>query len=741
MYFRVWKTIELGQELLLWPEENQAPVTQELNCADGDCQTTKVCADALEVKPEESLGNHADRKPADSLQSIPLSDNTAIASTEPENEDKTNPQQPIKRSQRLQIKRERQHKSSEKKVQQIGSKRQPKVSREASTEKPQCPTKSLSKQDNADRLVSGQIQDGKLTRLKSNSQRGVGKRTLRTSASNNLRGSSSVKRARMIHTGLGSPNDSKQGLKQDRRPCKPSGDHQDEAKERATCHTQSEEPKSCENQGVEEKANGELAKPVMEEVVTSAENGQPAQAKSKATPNGSSAGSKRFCRRNSSQIDPRERRYRCDSCGKGFIQLCHLKKHQFIHTGHKPFLCNECGKTYSSEESFKAHQMLHRGERPFKCQQCDKAYAMKRDLREHERVHSGQRPFVCGECGKSFARPPSLRVHRKLHRLKALNLGNPRACRCSVCDKELSNPGSLKNHMRLHTGEKPFVCNYCGKAFRQVGNLRGHQRLHTGEKPYKCDDCGQFFSQLPELRRHRISHTGEVYLCTICGKALRDPHTFRAHERLHTGYRPFKCEQCGKAYTLATKLRRHQKVHLTEKPFRCEVCGKGYAMTQTLKRHRMAHKRSEARTAGEVARAVASLEKESGQSSTNSAETQPPVSADTHTVLNLYVQTIEMVEIPPGEPGLGTAEQTLSLAPRSVGDGLAGVTQVLAGSRQHLSEDLIEIIIPEREDYTERVTTTNCVVVQEKLTGSDVVIEEDIGFNTVAEVVEISTGS
>uniref|UniRef100_A0A8C4U770 Zinc finger protein 408 n=1 Tax=Falco tinnunculus TaxID=100819 RepID=A0A8C4U770_FALTI len=244
-----------------------------------------------------------------------------------------------------------------------------------------------------------------------------------------------------------------------------------------------------------------------------------------------------------------KRRYRCGECGKAFLQLCHLKKHRFVHTGHKPFLCTECGKSYSSEESFKAHVLAHRGLRPFQCTQCDKA----------------------------FARRPSLRIHRKIHL-------------CAICGRYLANPGSLRNHMRLHTGERPYACPYCGKDFRQQSNLREHLRLHTGEKPYKCRFCGDAFPKLPELRRHLISHTGEAHLCTVCGKALRDPHTLRAHERLHTGERPFRCEQCGKSYTLATKLRRHQKSHLAGKPYKCELCGMGYTLPQSLARHVLTHK-------------------------------------------------------------------------------------------------------------------------------------------------------
>ncbi|KAM6160876.1 zinc finger protein 408 [Erethizon dorsatum] len=281
----------------------------------------------------------------------------------------------------------------------------------------------------------------------------------------------------------------------------------------------------------------------------------------------------------------RGRRYQCGECGKAFLQSCHLKKHAFVHTGHKPFLCTECGKSYSSEESFKAHMLAHRGVRPFPCLQCSKAYGTRRDLREHQVVHSGARPFVCDQCGKAFARRPSLRLHLKTHQVPTA----PAPCPCPVCGRLLATPGSLRNHMRLHTGEKPFLCPHCGRAFRQRGNLRGHLRLHTGERPHRCLHCAQAFAQQPELRRHLIAHTGEAHLCPVCGKALRDPHTLRAHERLHSGERPFPCPQCGRAYTLATKLRRHLKSHLADKPYRCPTCSMGYSLPQSLRRHQLSH--------------------------------------------------------------------------------------------------------------------------------------------------------
>ncbi|KAE8277511.1 hypothetical protein D5F01_LYC24537 [Larimichthys crocea] len=285
----------------------------------------------------------------------------------------------------------------------------------------------------------------------------------------------------------------------------------------------------------------------------------------------------------------RERRYKCSSCGKKFFQIGHLKKHQFIHTEEKPFSCQECGKNYTSAESFRAHQMSHRGERPFSCPHCEKTYGLKRDLKEHMVLHTGEKPYVCEHCGKAFARRPSLRIHRLLHCSRMIYTQPPKV-QCTVCPKLLANSGSLRNHMKLHTGEKPHVCQHCGKCFSQKGNLECHLRIHNGEKPYPCTECDQSFSQKPELRRHMFSHTGGGFLCSYCGKSLRDPHSLKSHERLHTGERPHRCPVCEKGYTLATKLRRHIKSsHLMEKPYSCH-CGASYTVRQSLLRHQAQHR-------------------------------------------------------------------------------------------------------------------------------------------------------
>lgn len=383
---------------------------------------------------------------------------------------------------------------------------------------------------------------------------------------------------------------------------------------------------------------------------------------------------------------------------------------------------------------------MHKGERPFKCQQCDKNYGLKRVLKEHEVLHTGERPFVCDICGKAFARRPSLRIHREAHRAKEENDHAPKL-KCPVCGKELANSGSLRNHMRLHTGERPYACPHCSKTFRQRGNLLGHLRIHTGEKPYKCNHCNQYFSQVPELRRHLISHTGEVYLCPICGKALRDPHTLRAHERLHTGERPHKCEVCGKAYTMATKLRRHMKSHLEEKPYKCQACGAGYTLMQSLVRHQLSHKNREDRTSGELADALAALESSHSapargkpRKTPRKTEVKPWVDVpeenmESQTVV--HVQAIEDLAMPnSGEVIVSTCD--------SYHDSDISSVVIEEGLEQdvgqfQLNENIIEIIVSDCND--------KCIVVREHKTHSNLVIlQGEDGLSSVAETIEIETG-
>ncbi|XP_053472430.1 zinc finger protein 408 [Ictalurus furcatus] len=436
----------------------------------------------------------------------------------------------------------------------------------------------------------------------------------------------------------------------------------------------------------------------------------------------------------------RERKYKCDECGKTFFQLCHLKKHKFTHSELKPYACKVCEKRYRSKESYHAHLLLHSGQRPYKCQHCDKSYGLKRDLKEHQVLHTGEKPFVCDVCGKGFARRPSLRAHRAVHEAKWV----PRI-KCPECAKELANQNSLRAHMCLHTGERPYACPHCAKCFRQRFNLQGHLRRHTGEKPYGCPHCELRFSQAPELKRHLICHTGEAYLCPVCGKALRDPQTLRAHERLHADDRPYKCQDCGKGYTLATKLRRHMKSHLEEKPHKCEICGSKYTLMQSLQRHLRVH--ADRMEAGHTVptrgrpRKSSHKEREQWESDGGNQEKEQTL---------FFVHTLQDPRMTPHSEEV-VAEVEEGLEQMELGQDIIEIVVSTDNTKCILvqaQDTNAECILLHQQDANAKCIpvenqdeNTKCIVVDEQAENSNmVIIQGHDELNSVAETIEIETG-
>ncbi|CAH8611289.1 unnamed protein product [Schistosoma mattheei] len=77
-------------------------------------------------------------------------------------------------------------------------------------------------------------------------------------------------------------------------------------------------------------------------------------------------------------------------------------------------ICSQCGKQFANIYRLHRHLLSHTESyelRKFRCSQCTKAFKFKHHLKEHERIHSGEKPFMCSQCGKRFSHSGSYSSH------------------------------------------------------------------------------------------------------------------------------------------------------------------------------------------------------------------------------------------------------------------------------------------------------------------------------------------
>ncbi|MEQ2218997.1 hypothetical protein XENOCAPTIV_011110, partial [Xenoophorus captivus] len=276
--------------------------------------------------------------------------------------------------------------------------------------------------------------------------------------------------------------------------------------------------------------------------------------------------------------------------------------------------CSRCSKLFPSAERLADHE---KKSHPL-CSVCGTTFTGILKLREHEIKEHGLLPYGCNYCPKRF----NHKTHRDLH-VKAHHT-REKCCHCDICGKGYTCISVLKTHRMTHFN-KTFICEVCGKAFYHTSHLTRHKLVHQEVRPYSCSTCGRGFTQAANLRSHQATHTRERQLCFICGKSFRclknhiiskhshelpasalpaadaiincemcgkkfpNPSQYKAHQRSHTGEKPFHCDVCGKSYRLKELLRDHRYTHTGQKPYKCSLCSKTFNQATSFMRHCSIH--------------------------------------------------------------------------------------------------------------------------------------------------------
>ncbi|CAM5158812.1 unnamed protein product [Eretmochelys imbricata] len=127
---------------------------------------------------------------------------------------------------------------------------------------------------------------------------------------------------------------------------------------------------------------------------------------------------------------------------------------------------------------------------------------------------------------------------------------------------------ALAIQQRILSRQKPCQCPDCGRNFVWSSTLMAHQRLHTGERPYKYPDLQRNPFQCPESRKRFAENSAQT-----------------KHQQFHPGESPYACPDCRKGFSLTM----HRRVHTGKRPFLCPDCGMGFNQRAKLTMHQRAH--------------------------------------------------------------------------------------------------------------------------------------------------------
>jgi len=109
--------------------------------------------------------------------------------------------------------------------------------------------------------------------------------------------------------------------------------------------------------------------------------------------------------------------YKCSFCFKSFRHAQALKKHEQLHKNpEKPNQCVICQIDHRTFEELTRHnKKFHPKEKKYKCQECGKYLSSVLSWKSHQRIHTNKKPYKCDYCTQSFKHQQGQLQHMKSH--------------------------------------------------------------------------------------------------------------------------------------------------------------------------------------------------------------------------------------------------------------------------------------------------------------------------------------